>query len=110
MFNKKGQGLQVSTVIIIILALLVLVILAVIVTGGFAEFAEKIGFIKKTSISLDDAKLDCQSWCNSPNSDIRKKFCGSRTDKFKIDSDGDGKDELYSCEDLGLACPAADCS
>lgn len=113
MLNKKGQGLQVSTVIIIILALLVLVILAVIVTGGFAEFAKKLGLIKDTIISLDDAKLKCQSWCNSPLEDVRKKFCGnSEDDTFKIDANGDGKvdDIKYKCDQLGLKCPAVDCS
>jgi hypothetical protein len=79
--NKKGQGLSVSTVILIVLGLLVLVITAVIVTGGFRDFTEKIGLVKSTTFSFDEARLKCQAWCDERD---KEKFC---TQTFYVDED-----------------------
>lgn len=119
MFNKRGQGLQVNTVILIILALLVLVILAFAVTGNFGQLMEKLGFIQRTSVSLEDARLQCATWCNSPSEVVQQKFC---TKTQKIDSDGDpntAADEYYCgpgskkvliALDLGVQCIDLDCN
>lgn len=120
MFNKRGQGLQVSTVILIILALLVLVILAVIVTGGFAQFAEKLGIVKASTLSVSETKLKCQSWCDSKNA---KSYC---EELFFVDPETNlvytsggaapAYSVVYACgtdsssrsvanSDLGIRCP-----
>lgn len=110
MLNKKGQGLQVSTVILIILALLVLVILAVIVTGGFAEFAKKIGIVKSTTMSLDEAKLECQHWCNVKDED---NFCSYNNIKIDINANGEiDENEKYGCRSsqIGIQCSELPCT
>lgn len=121
MLNKRGQGLQVSTVILIILALLILVILAIFVTGGFAKFAERLGFIQRTSVSLEEARLNCQTWCNNAplNRQARDDFCKKSQN---IDTNGDGEitptTESYTCSPtsdvgpgfnhLGITCDDID--
>tara|TARA_Y100000310_G_C20667055_1_gene808148 strand:- start:1592 stop:1777 length:186 start_codon:yes stop_codon:yes gene_type:complete len=55
MFNKRGQGLSVETIIIVIIALLVLVVVILIFTGQSGEFFDT---VKEFISGLDTPNVD----------------------------------------------------
>lgn len=99
--NKKAQGLNITTIIIVILAILVLVIVAVSFTVGMKEMVDKIKefFGMSTATSAEEAKNFCDVWCSQEQ---YKTWC---TYQFKKIEEG----KTFKCSDskIGSVCPGA---
>ena len=96
MLNKRGQGLSMTTIVVIILAILVLLVVSLIFLGGTTGLGQKIqDFFRGGELtSADVAVQNCLTWCdnaemmsvaNQPNS----AFCTSVQSNVDINRDGE---------------------
>ena len=72
--NKRGQQLNVTTIIILILAILVLVIVAVSYAGGWTKLWSKIGGVLHTT-STEDRQMFTQYCMSSLQNNDKFGFC-----------------------------------
>lgn len=74
--NKRGQEINITTIIIVVLAILVLVIVAAAFTGGMKEMIDKI----KASLGMyqasdtEEAKNMCDVWCSQGLTDTWNSY------------------------------------
>ena len=130
--NKRGQGLSMTTIVVIILALLVLIVLAIIFLGGTGSVFDRIKnvFTGQSQTSVDLARQQCQTWCDIARSSSDKpttSYCQAPQKRVDVDRDGinDPEEENVFCinrpsgftgtnsEVLNVQCdgiPASSCS
>jgi len=115
--NKKGAELSMNVVIITILAVLVLVVVAIVFTGNMGVLVSKIkGLFQSQGIDAQKAVADCYGFCNSYRTtgidNFKDSFCNENENtNFDIDTNGDGKIDLYDqdCADLNVPCAEITC-
>ena len=83
--NKRGQGLNVTTIIIVVLAILVLVILTLYFTGGMQKLWEQITGVAGTYNEADvtTARQLCITFCTTQD---EQSFCSYKFNLRKGDA------------------------
>ena len=80
-FNKKGQGLSMTVIVVAALALLVLVVLAVIFIGRMGKTASEVDQCKGSCIDADLAQEQCTGRYQKITSDPCLDSAGKPTDQ-----------------------------
>ena len=113
--NKRGQGLNVTTIIIVILAIIVLVVLALYFTGGMQNLWSTImgtyRIYDKGVINI--AKIQCESYSqeqfctsqmplyNKQTKQEEMKYCYESPINAKINVGDETINSRADCEELG---------
>ena len=93
--DKKGQGLNITTIIILVLAVLVLLVVAVAYTGGWSKLWKRITGVEETSKALEKSVAIQQ--CNLQYSlGDKNSFCNEKI-KVKIGNE----EKTLTCLELG---------
>ena len=112
MYNKKGQGLSLNTVIIAALALIVLVVLVLIFTGRIAIFQK--GVDKEANAELIKMRIlygDCRPTAVQEEA-FRSNYAAAETVEAKEQAKTSFKQEIDGCKIASAKanCEAAGCS
>ena len=111
MINKKGQGMSISTVILLILGLVILVVLILGFTIGWSKLAPWI-----STNNLDTLKNSCATFCTTTS---QYDFCSVTRDvkdgtnaKFQATCNDLATKATYTSRGYGITpcpnlCPAA---
>ena len=106
--NKKGQGLSLTTIILIVLGLAVLVFLIFGFTRGWGSLWDTITQAGGGQANVDDVKRGCELACSTQSKDA---FCNqSRTMKFgekrelNVDIPGESKPKLKNVSSVSGTC------
>jgi hypothetical protein len=106
MVNKKGQGMSISTIILLILGLVILVVLILGFVIGWNKLAPWIG----GKNNLDSIKNACSSACSTAS---QYEFCAVKrdvkdgtNDKFQATCNDLATKQLYISRQYGITpCP-----
>lgn len=110
MINKKGQGMSISTIILLILGLVILVILILGFTIGWNKMAPWI-----STNNVDTIKTSCETACSTGGTydfcSLKRDIKDGTNDKFKATCNDLLTNVTLKARNYGVEdCPAITCS
>ena len=120
LYNKKGQGLSMTMIVVIILAVLVLAVVALIFLGGSTGLAGRLRsiFVPQQAIAVDLARQTCEQWCSfaeglSDDAVKTSSYCTAIQKGVDVNRDGnpdknnEDKLESFVCDASNYNSPEA---
>jgi len=103
MKTRKAQGISINMIVVIAIAVFVVFLVLGFATGGWRYFAEAFGGATKGVGGFEAAKIKCETWCISFQTDrcptsgtIATKMTSSHAQT--ADTNGDGAlNDCFSC-------------
>jgi hypothetical protein len=111
MINKKGQGMSISTIILLILGLIVLVVLIL----GFVMGWKPLLALVSPGNNLKTIQQSCAMACTSNSQydfcSVKRQVNDGKNDKFEATCNDLATKQIYISREYGIeACPSITCA